>query len=80
MRENIIRAYCTLLFCRITLGLLLFSNQQVSRAVAESPMVTETVIEDLKAFVSKTQEQAAGITSEATDFTVKLLRQDLNSR
>lgn len=57
--------------------MLLFSNQQLSDAVAESPMVAEIVMDDLEVFVRKSVQQATGV---ATDEAVRGVSRDLDGR
>lgn len=60
--------------------MLLFSNQQVSQTVAESPMIAEVVMDDLEVFVMNSAEQAAGVTSRAANEAIRSVNRDLDGR
>lgn len=64
----------------VTVGVLLFSSQQVSETIGHFPMTADAIMEELEVFVKKSEEQAAGITTAAAEEAIKNVNQDLDGR
>lgn len=67
-------------FFRVTIIVLLHSNQQVSQTLQHAPQITELIMEDLDDFVQKTKEQAVAVANGATEHTINGINQDLEGR